>query len=387
VYSEDFESGGPPPAAAASAAAAAPGSLRGGLQSLLRRALHRDAERQQTELLPPDIDDGGAAAKSAPGSGRVSPAVHFDFAAAEGAARRENPALSESLQRHRRLSTIGRTGSVQWLRTRMNKSRPLVGTYEVVVARSIREGARMLVQLGGIGRLRVNTVVLGFKYEWVEASAAEIAEYVDMVREMFVFHMGVLICRNIDRLALQDVGESRRSARGGASDRPPKRIDIWWLADDGGLTLLVPYIIQQHRDWEGSQLRVMTVSSSDRLSTAQVQMSRLMARFRIKAEVCPIVSPPGSTPLPTTTDRYFSLHPSLTARPRQLTRGQNRTLVTADLVRQHSHDAHLIFISLPVPVVGRDNVEYLAALDMLSFDLPPTILMRGNQQTVLSTVL
>lgn len=32
-------------------------------------------------------------------------------------------------------------------------------------------------------------------------------------------------------------------------------IDVWWLYDDGGLTLLLPYIISTRRTWQSCKLR------------------------------------------------------------------------------------------------------------------------------------
>lgn len=42
-----------------------------------------------------------------------------------------------------------------------------------------------------------------------------------------------------------------------------RRIDVWWLFDDGGLTLLVPYLLQLHPFWKDSTLRIITVSVGD----------------------------------------------------------------------------------------------------------------------------
>ncbi len=39
-----------------------------------------------------------------------------------------------------------------------------------------------------------------------------------------------------------------------------KLIDIWWLYDDGGLTLLIPYILSKRKQWKKSKLRVFVVT-------------------------------------------------------------------------------------------------------------------------------
>jgi solute carrier family 12 sodium/potassium/chloride transporter 2 len=36
-------------------------------------------------------------------------------------------------------------------------------------------------------------------------------------------------------------------------------IDIWWLYDDGGLTILVPYILSKRELWKKCKLRVFAI--------------------------------------------------------------------------------------------------------------------------------
>jgi hypothetical protein len=37
-------------------------------------------------------------------------------------------------------------------------------------------------------------------------------------------------------------------------------IDVWWLYEDGGLSLLIPYILKNNKLWRGCKLRIFTVS-------------------------------------------------------------------------------------------------------------------------------
>lgn len=39
-------------------------------------------------------------------------------------------------------------------------------------------------------------------------------------------------------------------------------IDVWWLYDDGGLTMLLPYIISTRQDWAGCKLRVFALANN-----------------------------------------------------------------------------------------------------------------------------
>lgn len=39
-------------------------------------------------------------------------------------------------------------------------------------------------------------------------------------------------------------------------------IDVWWLYDDGGLTMLLPYIISTRQDWAQCKLRVFALANN-----------------------------------------------------------------------------------------------------------------------------
>ena len=38
-------------------------------------------------------------------------------------------------------------------------------------------------------------------------------------------------------------------------------IDVWWLFDEGGLTLLIPYILSNKSYWQNCKLRVFTAGT------------------------------------------------------------------------------------------------------------------------------
>ena len=60
-------------------------------------------------------------------------------------------------------------------------------------------------------------------------------------------------------------------------------IDVWWLYDDGGLTLLLPYILTTKPQWQGCKLRVFALANrKDELDLEQRNMANLMAKFRIE---------------------------------------------------------------------------------------------------------
>ena len=59
-------------------------------------------------------------------------------------------------------------------------------------------------------------------------------------------------------------------------------IDVWWLYDDGGLTLLLPYLLSTRKQWKGCKLRVFALANKkDELDTEQRNMAALLSKFRI----------------------------------------------------------------------------------------------------------
>lgn len=59
-------------------------------------------------------------------------------------------------------------------------------------------------------------------------------------------------------------------------------IDVWWLYDDGGLTLLLPYIISTRRNYHSCKLRVFALANKNsELEFEQRSMASLLAKFRI----------------------------------------------------------------------------------------------------------
>lgn len=197
-------------------------------------------------------------------------------------------------------------------------------------------------------------------------------------------------------------------------------IDVWWLYDDGGLTLLLPYIISTRRNWNTCRLRVFALANKNsELEFEQRSMASLLSKFRI--DYSDLILLPDITKKPeeatvkffndlikdfiSTSDEgdecktqftgpkkmviYFSF-PSLSAliSKAELLAVQdktNRHLRLREYLLEHSKDSDLIVMTLPMP---RRNIikapHYMAWLEALSRDLPPFLFVRGNQQSVLT---
>ncbi|GMR58881.1 hypothetical protein PMAYCL1PPCAC_29076, partial [Pristionchus mayeri] len=176
-------------------------------------------------------------------------------------------------------------------------------------------------------------------------------------------------------------------------------IDVWWLYDDGGLTLLIPHLLTIPKSYlEGSKLRVFTISTSSRtMEQEQRGMAALLSKFRIDFSDVFVIADVGKKPNQRTLDAFNELiHPyrgedgesSGLITESELSAQREKTyrqLRIGELLKEHSSDADLVVVTLPVPRKGLvSSCLYLSWLDMMTRGLPPTLLIRGNQTSVLT---
>eukprot|EP00161_Ancyromonas_sigmoides_P016765 TRINITY_DN4508_c0_g1_i1.p1 TRINITY_DN4508_c0_g1~~TRINITY_DN4508_c0_g1_i1.p1 ORF type:complete len:665 (-),score=247.85 TRINITY_DN4508_c0_g1_i1:240-2234(-) len=247
---------------------------------------------------------------------------------------------------------------------------------EVAIAPTLAEGARILIQGSGLGTaLRPNTMVLGFLKDWGHRDAAVAESYVSVIGDAFDLEMGVMIMRNVQSLPLQPDGSPLKG-----SSPPVGTIDVYWLSDDGGLSILLPYLITQHQYWAKTTLRLLTRADPDKRDEIEFEMARvvsLLNKFRIEAEVV-LLPEIDDAPSVTAVAEYegkFGIEAS--ARSRQYIR-------IGETVRANSLGAKLVFCTLPVPAENTPAAMYLSWIDTMSYNAPPMILVRGNQQSVLT---
>ncbi|KAJ8946616.1 hypothetical protein NQ318_007219 [Aromia moschata] len=174
-------------------------------------------------------------------------------------------------------------------------------------------------------------------------------------------------------------------------------IDVWWLYDDGGLTMLLPYIISTRNDWSSCKLRVFALATNKNdLELEERNMAQLLSKFRLDYSSLKMVSISDKPE-----DKTIQFFDELLARVRtnedvqgndilvtetELHALQDKTyrqLRLRELLLENSSDANFIVMSLPMPRKGTISaLLYMAWLEALTKDMPPYLLVRGNQQSV-----
>lgn len=181
--------------------------------------------------------------------------------------------------------------------------------------------------------------------------------------------------------------------------QPQGTIDVWWLYDDGGLTMLLPYIISNRSKWISCKLRVFALVNRQRESELEERnMASLLSKFRIDYQSLKMVSGITEAPQPETVNFFYKLlegfseedgvDPEVCASKVELATMQqktNRQLRLRELLLENSRDARLVVMSLPMPRKGTVSAPlYMAWLEVLTKDMPPSLLVRGNQTSVLT---
>ncbi|ESO86681.1 hypothetical protein LOTGIDRAFT_166954 [Lottia gigantea] len=273
------------------------------------------------------------------------------------------------------------TAAYKWF-----KSRDIKSFYTSVASPNIRYGAQVLLQCQGMGKLRPNTLILGYKNDWQVDDPRAVDCYFNVISDAFDLKYGVGILRVPDGLDVKQEGT----------------IDVWWLFDDGGLTLLIPYILSTRKQYKSCKLRVFCAGTKkENMDEDHQRMATLLNKFRIEYTSITVIPDLKRKPKRTSYKEFESMiyrwrlgndesgydYPWKIA-DSDLVAHKQKTYMQIKLrekLLEHSSKASLIVLTLPVPrKVSCPAGLYMAWLEMLTNNLPPTLLLRGNQQSVLT---
>uniref|UniRef100_A0A8C8SI46 Solute carrier family 12 member 7 n=1 Tax=Pelusios castaneus TaxID=367368 RepID=A0A8C8SI46_9SAUR len=149
------------------------------------------------------------------------------------------------------------------------------GFCQVVVSPSFRDGMSHLIQSAGLGGMTHNTVLMAWPQSWKQTdSPFSWKNFVDTVRETTAAQHALLVAKNIDLFPTNQ----ERFSEGD--------IDVWWIVHDGGMLMLLPFLLRQHKVWRKCKMRIFTVAQMDDNS---IQMKKDLQMFlyhlRLNAEV------------------------------------------------------------------------------------------------------
>uniref|UniRef100_A0A8C2U8I1 Solute carrier family 12 member 1 n=1 Tax=Coturnix japonica TaxID=93934 RepID=A0A8C2U8I1_COTJA len=314
--------------------------------------------------------------------------------------------------------------------------------YAAVAADSFRDGVKSLLQASGLGRMKPNTLVIGFKKDWRNAAVTQVENYhhplfllplfwsISTQNSTIIGREAVLkpqaskdgirdaVSQRVEKSTINTVqsmhmGEFNQKLLEASTQFKKKQgkgtIDIWWLFDDGGLTILIPYILTIRKKWKNCKLRIFTGGKVNRIEEEKLVMASLLSKFRIKFAdiniICDINMKPNKESWKffeemiepyrlresckdiTTAEKLKRETPwKITDAELEAFKEKSyRQVRLNELLQEHSRAANLIVLSLPVARKGVvSDYLYMAWLEILSKNLPPVLMVRGNHKNVLT---
>jgi solute carrier family 12 (sodium/potassium/chloride transporter), member 2 len=214
------------------------------------------------------------------------------------------------------------------------EKRGVRGLVRLISAADPFDGGERLVEAYGLGPLVPNTVILGDS----QMPSHRVA-YCRMVRSFHRARRNVVIIRDDP-----DRGYGER-----------RRIDVWWggLQANGGLMMLLAYLLRTSSDWQGAHVNVnLVVPTAAAADGARSNLESILARTRTGARARIFVADGRPFPL---------------------------------ILRETSADADLIFLGVAEP--GDDFVAYYQRQHAMVLGLPTVAFVLAAQEIDFSDVL
>ena len=212
--------------------------------------------------------------------------------------------------------------------------RGVQGLVRVVASGKPFYGAERLVKIYGLGALVPNTVLVGASKpdELRPAYCKMIANFYEARRNVVLVH---------------------HNPTNGFGDR--RRIDVWWggMENNGGLMMILAYLLKTSIPWRGAEIRVkMVVANAEAEQPALENLSQLVKKVRTDAV------------------------------PEVIVRGGR----SFDIVlHESSREADLVLLGMAKP--GEDNMAYFKQTFRRIDGLPTTVLVLAAQELKFSEVL
>uniref|UniRef100_A0A4W4EIT1 Solute carrier family 12 member 6 n=1 Tax=Electrophorus electricus TaxID=8005 RepID=A0A4W4EIT1_ELEEL len=284
----------------------------------------------------------------------------------------------------------------QTLKHLMEKER-VKGFVQCIVAQKPRDGISHMIQSSGLGGMRPNTVVMGWPHAWRQSEDPQSWKtFINTVRVTTAAHLALLVPKNISLFP----SNSEPCTEG--------TIDVWWIVHDGGMLMLLPFLLRQHKVWRKCGMRIFTVAQMEDNS---IQMKKDLATFlyhlRIEAEV-EVVEMHDSDISAYTYERTLMMEQrSQMLRQMRLSKSDReregavhlkacwvdhsnvRRMHTAvklnEVIVNKSHDARLVLLNMPGPPKNPEGDEnYMEFLEVLTEGLEHVLLVRGGGSEVIT---
>ncbi|XP_015367251.1 PREDICTED: bumetanide-sensitive sodium-(potassium)-chloride cotransporter-like [Diuraphis noxia] len=309
---------------------------------------------------------------------------------------------------------------IQWLRKSGIKS------LYVIIDNIELDLATYLIYSCGHGQLRPNIVMVGYKSDWLNCPYQDLQTYLNIFNVANMNNMSTIMVRvpsteihDDQNLLIQDFKHLNKNEEVPCKTQLDKNmrnqqkvndcfvvnmknkefsfekkkrnhgtVDVWWLYNDGGLSLIIAFILKHSTAWKNCKFRIFGVTNKvECLPEEKNKLKQLLSLYRINFDYLDIIL--SSTAGPTTMIYFSSLLKRATSKENQFEDFNLQkeyiaeTLFLRDLIELHSFNSDLIILTTP-----KNNEEinllFMCWIETISRGLPPCIIINGSTQSVLA---
>ncbi|URE17904.1 Amino acid permease [Musa troglodytarum] len=278
------------------------------------------------------------------------------------------------------------------------------GVAEIVVAPTMSDGFRGIVQTMGLGNLKPNIVVMRYPEIWRRENLTQIpSTFVSIINDCIIANKAVVIVKGLDEWP----GEYQRQFG---------TIDLYWIVRDGGLMLLLSQLLLTKESFESCKIQVFCIAEEDtEAEELKADVKKFLYDLRMQAEVIVVTMKSWESHVDTGVQQDDSVEAFTGAQRRiasyladmketarkegkplmadgkqvvvneqQVDKFLYTTLKLNSTVLRYSRMAAVVLVSLPPPPLNHPAYFYMEYMDLLVENVPRMLIVRGYRRDVVT---
>ncbi|KAG0589960.1 hypothetical protein KC19_1G060000 [Ceratodon purpureus] len=282
------------------------------------------------------------------------------------------------------------------------------GVAEVIVARNVVDGFRLILQTMGLANLKPNIVCMRYPEIWKEEKHSSIPNnFVSVINDCSISNKAVVIVKGLDEWP-------------GEYQKQYGTIDLYWIVRDGGLMLLLSQLLRARDCFDSCRIRVFCIAEEDaEAGELKTDVKKFLYDLRMEAEVIVLSmkawqahqeesEAKGETGRIHALEAFAKARKSIAQReaavtkksrkdtskqaeaePRMLDEHEvNKYLYTCLklnlIIKRYSPLAAVVLVSLPPPPPQQPSFCYMEYIDCLVEGIPRLLMVRGYRRDVVT---
>ncbi|KAJ8475537.1 hypothetical protein OPV22_019264 [Ensete ventricosum] len=278
------------------------------------------------------------------------------------------------------------------------------GVAEIIVAPTMSDGFRGIVQTMGLGNLKPNIVVMRYPEIWRRENLTQIpSTFVSIINDCIIANKAVVIVKGLDEWP-------------GEYQRQYGTIDLYWIVRDGGLMLLLSQLLLTKESFESCKIQVFCIAEEDiEAEELKADVKKFLYDLRMQAEVIVVTMKSWEVHVDAGDQQDESAEAFTGAQRRiasylaemkeaasnegkplmadgkpvvvneqQVDKFLYTTLKLNSTILRYSRMAAVVLVSLPPPPLNHPAYFYMEYMDLLVENVPRMLIVRGYRRDVVT---